>query len=80
VGNRQARIRNAEGIDPADFRIEPENLPERVDDPPKQDHDDQRIEAGIGLEGVPELRQQDCSYQADEHEEDEHPHKVDARR
>ena len=56
---RDAGIGQAESVDPGDFRKQPQHLPERQHDADQQHADDQRIEAGIGEERLPDLAVQD---------------------
>ena len=48
--DREAGIGEAEIVDPGDFRIEPDHLPERQDDADQQHAEDQPVQAGIGHE------------------------------
>ena len=47
----KARIGDPVGIDPADFGIEADDLPERSQDADQQHADDQAVEQGIVPEG-----------------------------
>ena len=50
-----AGIGDAEGVDPADLRIEAQHLAEGIDDADEQHADDQAVQAGIGQEARAEL-------------------------
>lgn len=64
----QARIGDAEIIDPTDLWEQPENLPERIADADKQHAHDQPVQPGIGHEGRENLR---IEYRHQEHDEDQ---------
>ena len=76
----KARIGDAEGVDPADLRIEPRHLPEGIEDAERQHTDDQPVEARIVHEAVDQLLVQDGRQEGDEGEEDQHADEEDARR
>ncbi len=70
-------IGDAEGIDPADFGIEPDDLAEGVDDAEQQRADDQPVEAGIVQEGPLELVEQNGGQKADQGQEYGHAQQKD---
>ena len=75
LSDGDAGIGDAEIVDPADLRIEPQHLAERVDDADHEHADDQRVQAGIGHEAVPELLRlavEDDGEQDGEDEEEAH--------
>ena len=47
-----AGLGDAEGVDPADFGKQAEDLPERQADADEQHGDDDAVQAGVGEEGV----------------------------
>ncbi len=78
--DRKAGIGDAEIVDPGDFRIEPDHLPERQDDADQQHRADQRVEAGIGEEGDDDLLVEHDHDQRAQHQEHQHPHQEDPGR
>jgi hypothetical protein len=76
----QARIGDAEIVDPGDFRIEPDHLAEGQDDADQQDCADQCVEAGIGKEGEDDLLVEHDRDQRAQHQEHHHSHQEDPGR
>ena len=77
-----AGIGDAEIVDPADLRIEPQHLAEGIDDADDQHADDEAVQAGIGQEAVPQLLRlavEDDGEQDREDEEQAHPPQEDLR-
>ena len=70
VRDREARIGDAEGVDPADFRIEADDLAEGVEDAEQQHADDEAVEARIVQERTCRAVVQDRGQEADERQED----------
>ena len=71
--DRKTRVGNAERIDPSDFGIEPEDLPEREDDADAEHRDDQAVQPGVGLESALKLGKENGADETDQREEDQHP-------
>ncbi len=69
---REARLAGAEGLDPADLRLDADDAPEDVDDADQQDPEDQAIEHWV----VEEDPQHDVVGEGDregrQHQEDDH--------
>ncbi len=70
----KAGVGDAEIVDPGDFRIEPDHLPERQDDADQEHRPDQGVEPGIGKEGGDDLLVEHHHDEAAEHQKDQHAH------
>ena len=71
---RQPGIGDTETVDPGDFRIEPDHLPERQDDADQKHRADQGVEAGIGKERRDDLLVEHDRDQRAQHQEHQHSH------
>ena len=78
--DREAGIGEAEAVDPGDLGEQPDHLPERQHDADQQHADDQRVEAGIGEEGGPDLPVEDDDDQRAQDQEHQHPDQKDPGR
>ncbi len=70
-----ARIGDAEIVDPVDLGVEPQHLAEGIDDADHEHADDQCVQARIGQEAVPQLLRlavEDDGQQDGEDEEEAH--------
>ena len=76
VRDGQARIGDAEGVDPADLGIKPQHLLEAVQDARQQHEADQDVEPRVVEHRVPELAVEDGDQQPDQHQEHEHAPQV----
>ena len=76
----EARISEAEIVDPRDFRIEPQDLTQRQHNTDCFNAEDQRVQARIGQERDLDLLVEHEGNQPNEDDEHEHPDQEDARR
>ncbi len=75
--DREARVGEAEAVDPADLGKQPDHLTEREQDADHQHGDDQRVQARIGHEGDHDLLVQHDHDQAAQDQEHHHPDQED---
>ena len=71
--DREAGIGEPEAVDPVDLGEQPDHLPEREQDADQQHADDQRVEAGIGEEGRPDLLVEHDHDERAQDQEHQHP-------
>ena len=69
----------AEGIDPAHFRHQADDVAHRHGDADDEHADDQPVQAGIGHEGVRHLAVEDERHKRRDDQEDDHPDQEDPR-
>ena len=68
----QPRIGDAERIHPADFRKQPDDLPERIGNADEKHTNDQAVQSGVGHEGGQDLGVENGDEKGDEDQEDDH--------
>ena len=66
-------ISQAKPIDPRDLGKQPQHLAEREDDTDQQHDDDQRVEAGISQESLPDRAVEDERQQSQQDQKNQHP-------
>ena len=77
-----AWIGDAERVDPANFRVEAQDLAEGIDDADEQNAEDESVQTGIGQEACTELLRlavEDNGEQDGEDDEQPHPPEKDLR-
>ena len=75
--DREARIGEAEAVDPGDFGKQPDHLAEGEQDADDQHRDDQRVQARIGHERDHDLLVQHDQHEAAQDQEHHHPDQED---